>query len=64
MEIDIDSDIATEAGAIRRAYDLGLAEAVIAATALRAGRVVLTRNRRDYLRLPGLDVHSPDDLDV
>lgn len=64
VEIDIDVDIATEAGVIRREHDLGLADAVIAATALRAGRVVLTRNRRDYLPLPGLEVRSPDDLET
>lgn len=62
-EIDLDAEIASRAGAIRRDHGLGLADAVIAATAVRAGRVVLTRNHRDYIRVPGLDIISPDDLE-
>jgi len=59
IEVGVEPQIAEGAGRIRRESGLGLADAVIAATALHLGVPVLTRNRRDFDRVPGLEVHPP-----
>ncbi len=52
-------EVAERAGRIRRESGLDLADAVIAATALHLGVPVLTRNRRGFDRVPGLEVRAP-----
>lgn len=42
----------------RRGETIGPIDAVIAATALHLGEPVVTRNRRDFERVPGLRVVS------
>lgn len=57
-EIPLDRSVAEEAGRIRRSTDLPLADAVIAATALLSGRVLVSRNRRHFARVPRLKLFS------
>lgn len=52
--IPVDSRIARIAGLIRRKYRLAIADSVIAATALFTGTTLLTRNIRDFRRIPNL----------
>lgn len=59
IEVGVEPQIAEDAGRIRRESGLGLADAVVAATALHLGVPVLTHNRRDFDRVPGLEVHPP-----
>lgn len=58
-EVDLNREIAEEAGRIRREAGVGLADAAIGATALVRGLSVLTRNRRDFDRIRALRVRSP-----
>lgn len=62
LELGLDRDTATLAGQLRRAHDLNLADAVIAATAERTDRVVVTRNRRHFERVVGVEVLGPEEL--
>lgn len=50
----VDSQIARIAGGIRRLYKLNLADSAIAATALLTRTTLLTRNIRDFKKIPGL----------
>jgi predicted nucleic acid-binding protein len=54
--ISLDSQIARIAGQIRAAYKLKLPDSVIAATALFTGSTLLTRNHRDFTRVPMLHI--------
>ena len=56
--IGLDALIADSAGSIGRAYNLKLADSVIAATALYTGSTLLTRNIRDFRRVPSLAVRA------
>lgn len=58
-EIEVTADIARQAGRIRRATGLDVADALIAATALEHGMKVMTRNRRHFDRVAGLELHTP-----
>jgi len=55
-EIPVDREIAERAGQIRREIGLRLPDALIAATALTRGMQLLTRNRKDFDRVPGISV--------
>lgn len=57
-EIPVDRAIAERAGRLRR-HGLRMPDALIAASALENGLSVLTRNRRDFDRAPGLGIVSP-----
>lgn len=61
-EIEVDRAIAERAGRLRREIRLGFADAVIAATALERGLVLVTRNERDFVRVPGLRLRAPEAL--
>jgi predicted nucleic acid-binding protein len=58
-EIEIDRAIAQRAGRIRRSVDIGFQDALIAATALEHRLVLISRNTRDFGRVPKLRVR-PD----
>jgi tRNA(fMet)-specific endonuclease VapC len=60
-EIPVDRAIAQAAGRIRRATQLHVADALIAATALERAMPVMTRNRRHFERVPGLELRAPVD---
>jgi predicted nucleic acid-binding protein len=59
-ELPVDRAIAQAAGRIRRAGQLHVADALIAATALEHGMPIMTRNRRHFERVPGLTLHAPE----
>ncbi|HEY4516467.1 MAG TPA: PIN domain-containing protein [Candidatus Paceibacterota bacterium] len=56
--IPLDLQIAENAGSIGRTYNIDLADAVIAATALFTGSSLVTRNVRDFKRVPSLVVEA------
>lgn len=58
-ELPVDREVAFAAGRLRRETGIRLPDALIAATALVAGIPVLTRNRRDFERVPRLRLRSP-----
>jgi toxin FitB len=58
-ELRVDPTIAERAGRIRRQTDTRIADALIAATALEHGLVVITRNVRHFSRVPDLRVQPP-----
>jgi len=53
-ELDVDRAIAERAGQIKRDTGIVLTDAAIAATALQHRLVLVTRNQRDFERVPGL----------
>jgi predicted nucleic acid-binding protein len=59
VEVPVDRPIAEAAGALRRERGLGLADALIAATAVRLGVPLLTRNGRHFKGVTGLAVTAP-----
>lgn len=56
--IPVDSRIAATAGRLRRSYRVNIADSIIAATALFTGTTLLTRNIRDFRRIPGLSLRE------
>lgn len=52
--ISVDSRLARIAGTIRSLYRLGVADSTIAATALVTGSTLLTRNIKDFKKVPNL----------
>jgi len=54
--LDFELPIAQMAGKIRRERKIGLADAAIAATALVYGAPVVTRNAKDFKKVPGLKI--------
>ena len=58
-EMPLDRQIAERAGRLRR-EGLKIADAVIAATALEHRLTLMTRNHRDFERVRGLKLRSPD----
>lgn len=56
MEIGVGRAIAERAGRIRRTAAVALPDALIAATALEHGLVLVTRNAADFVRIPKLRV--------
>lgn len=53
-ELPVDRTIAERAGQIKRETGISLTDAAIAATALQHRLVLVTRNVRDFERVPGL----------
>ncbi len=60
IDLPIDGVIAERAGTIRRASGIATPDALIAATAITHGIPLMTRNRRHFGRVDGLDVIAPD----
>lgn len=56
--IPVDSHIARTDGFIRRNHHVNIADSTIAATALFTGTILLTRNIRDFRRIPNLSVQQ------
>lgn len=54
--VPLDSDIARLAGTLRGTYHAPLIDSVVAATALAVGATLLTRNIKDFKRIPELKV--------
>jgi len=60
VELGIDGPIAELAGTIRRESGITTPDALIAASALTRGIPLMTRNRRHFDRVGGLQVVAPD----
>ena len=56
--ISLEMPIARLAGTIRRLYNLHLPDAVIAATALLNDKTLVTRNFRDFRKIPDLEIQK------
>jgi predicted nucleic acid-binding protein len=61
LEIDVDATIAERGGALKRVSQLQTPDALIAATALEHELPLMTRNRRHFGRVTGLDLRAPRD---
>jgi predicted nucleic acid-binding protein len=59
-ELTVSRAIAERAGRLRRMAQIQLGDALIAATALDHGLDLLTRNTRDFQRVPGLRIRGAD----
>jgi predicted nucleic acid-binding protein len=55
-ELAIDRSIAERGGGLRRSLGISLPDALIAATALERELVLVTRNKRDFERIPELSL--------
>jgi predicted nucleic acid-binding protein len=60
--IGIDGTVAEQAGRIRRTSRIATRDALVAATALLFELQLVTRNRRDFARVPGLVLRDPSTL--
>lgn len=58
-EIGLDGAVAEAGGRIRRETGVKLPDALIAASAIVHGLVLVSGNRRDYERVPGLELRPP-----
>ncbi len=58
--VPLTQEIAILGGAIRRDYQIGLADALIAATAIHNGLTVVTHNTKHFERVEGLKILKPD----
>jgi len=54
----MDSRIARPSGTVKAGYHVGLAESLVAATALATGTTVMTRNVKDCQRIPAVHVRA------
>lgn len=61
-ELEVARGIAERAGRLRRKVMLSLPDALIAATALEHGLELVTRNKRNFERVPGLRLRDPDEF--
>lgn len=59
VELPVDRPVAEQAGRVRRATGIRLPDALIAATALVHGLALLSRNRRHFSRVDGLELREP-----
>lgn len=56
--IPLDSRIARLAGSLRRLYRLKISDAAIAATTLSTGSTLVTRNTKDFRKIPNIRLES------
>lgn len=59
-ELPVDREIAERAGRLRRDLSVPMADALIAATAVEHGLGLVTRNVRDFDRVPSLVLVAPE----
>lgn len=57
--LPVNAEIARKAGELVHDYGLSLADALIGATALTLGLILVTRNVRDFQRIPNLRLEVP-----
>ncbi|CAN5609473.1 type II toxin-antitoxin system VapC family toxin [soil metagenome] len=58
-EVAVDREIAERAGRLRRSHSLAMPDALVAASALVHGLSLMTRNRRHFAAVDGLDLVAP-----
>jgi hypothetical protein len=63
LEIPLNSEIAEQTIQIRKAYKIKLPDAIIAATALINGFMVVSRNKKDFARISNLILINPFEED-
>ncbi len=56
--IPLDSRIANQAAILKRTHTMKLGDSIIAATAVLTGSTLLTRNVRDFKKIPGLKLQK------
>jgi predicted nucleic acid-binding protein len=59
QELGVDRAVAERAGRLRRARNIRVPDALIAATALEHGLTLVTRNQRDFSAVSGLQIRTP-----
>lgn len=57
--LPLSDDVIMTAVRLRQQRRMGLADAIIAATALVHDRTLITHNTRDFIRIDGLRLHDP-----
>lgn len=60
--IDLTEDVVQTTIQLRKAHKIKTPDAIIAATALVHGLVLITRNTSDFKNIPGLDLLNPWDI--
>ena len=58
-KIPVDNPMVQLAGMIRRAHDIALPDAMIAASAISTDATLVTRNIKDYRSIEGLELKKP-----
>ena len=58
-ELPVDRDVAERAGRVAREFGVRLPDALIAATALEHGLLLMTRNRKDFESIRGVRLRPP-----
>lgn len=58
--IPLDEETAILGGEIRRDYQVGIADALIAATALRNGLAIVTYNTKHFEKISGINILKPN----
>ena len=58
-KISIDNPLACVAGDLSRVYNMEIPDAIIAASALQEGSILITKNLKDFQKIKGLKVIEP-----